>query len=61
MKLEVLSKESNATTWIIAGLKRRVKNLDEATEETCEEVAKELGFKFERKQNGNYSFEDKIH
>lgn len=60
MKLEVLSKESNATNWIIAGLKRRVKDLNDTTDELCEEVANELGFKFERKQNGNYSFEDKV-
>lgn len=59
MKLEVLSNQTNATNWIIAGIKRRTSKLEDTNDEICEEVAKELGFEFERKQDGNLSFKDK--
>lgn len=58
MILEILSKQANASNWIIAGLKRRGTNLNDTTDEICEEVADELGFIFEHKENGNLSFED---
>ena len=59
MKLEVLSTHSNATNWIIMGLKRRIQNINEATDEICEEVAEELGFEFKKKDDNIYYFGDK--
>ena len=64
MNVEVLSIHPNASTWIIAGLKRRTSNLiNLSTQHTldglCNEVADELGFEYERKDNGNLYFKDK--
>jgi len=63
MLLEVLSTNSNATTQIIAGLKRRTNNLNEilypAAIQYCNEIAQELNLVFELNENNNLTFKDK--
>ena len=60
--LEVLSKESNATNWIISGLNRHKLQSTDYTDNIvsiCKEVANELQFTFEHKENNIMSFTDK--
>lgn len=60
MKLEVLSKEPNATNWILAGFKRRTNSVKEIDDELCNEVAEELKMRYTKKENGDLLFEDKV-
>lgn len=64
MHIEVTSVNPNATNQILMGLKRR--DIIRAKGDElfnlvldCEEVAKELGYDFEYKENGDLSFKDK--
>lgn len=57
MNLEVLSNNVNATEQILMGIRRR-SEIKDASDEVCEEVAKELRLKFERKENGDLLFKD---
>jgi len=57
MNLEVLSNNVNATEQILMGIRRR-SEIKDANDEVCEEVAKELRLKFERKENGDLLFKD---
>lgn len=63
MQLQVECKESQASTWIIAGFNRRYTNQEQFYDnfdDICLEVANELRMVFELKQDGTLLFKDKL-
>ena len=63
MIIEVKCKESQASTWIVAGMNRRYTSkeyFEENFELICLEVAEELRMTYELKQDGTLLFQDKL-